>query len=88
MPVKLTADQKKEALSSIERFLNDELECEASSMQAGFLLEYFLKEIAPLAYNQGVEDARSFFQGKLEDLSGTCFEHAFTYWDSGKSRKR
>ena len=37
-------------------------------------------QIAPLAYNQGVQDAESYFRGRVEDLSGTCFEPALTYW--------
>lgn len=87
MPLKLTNAQMKEALHSIERYLAEELDCEIGAMQAGFLLDYFLTEIAPLAYNQGVEDARRFFQEKLEDLPGTCFEHGLTYWDTKKARR-
>jgi len=84
MPVQLSKEQRKEILHSIERFSSEELEHEINGMQAGFLLDYFLKEIAPFAYNQGAEDARRFIQEKLEDLSGTCFEHGLTYWDKKK----
>jgi len=49
-------------------------------MRAGFLLNYFMKEIAPFAYNHGVKDAESYFRGKVEDLSATCFEAGLTYW--------
>ena len=49
-------------------------------MRAKFLLNYFLKELAPFAYNKGVKDAESYFRGRVEDLSGTCFEAALTYW--------
>ena len=38
------------------------------------------KEIAPFAYNKGVKDAESYFRGRIEDLSGTFFEPALTYW--------
>ena len=34
-------------------------------MHAKFLLGYFLKEIAPFAYNKGVSDAESYFRSKL-----------------------
>jgi uncharacterized protein (DUF2164 family) len=51
-------------------------------------LEYFLKEIAPFAYNQGVEDAQKYFLAKTEELTGTYFEEGLTFWKSrdGKSR--
>ena len=49
-------------------------------MQAGFLLDYFLKEIAPVVYNQGVVDAQRYFIEKTEGLTGTLFEEEFGYW--------
>jgi uncharacterized protein (DUF2164 family) len=49
-------------------------------MKAKFLLDYFLREIGPFPYNQGVKDAEEYFRGKLEDLSGTCFEDGLNYW--------
>ncbi|RYD68088.1 MAG: DUF2164 domain-containing protein [Verrucomicrobiaceae bacterium] len=88
MPIHLTPDQRKQAIQSIGRFLEEELEQDIGEMQAGFLLNYILTEIAPIAYNQGVSDARRFFDEKLQDLSGTCFEHEFNYWNEGKGKKK
>lgn len=87
MPIHLTTDQRKKAVQSVWRFLEEELEQDIGEMQAGFLLNYILTEIAPIAYNQGVSDARRFIDEKLQDLSGTCFEHEFSYWNDGKSKK-
>jgi uncharacterized protein (DUF2164 family) len=87
MPVSLTKEQKSEIASSIRRFVADELNHEVSEMQAGFLLDYFLQEIAPFAYNQGVADAQKQLIRLAEDLSGTCFEEPLTYWErKGGSR--
>jgi uncharacterized protein (DUF2164 family) len=87
MPLSLTKEQKSEIASSIRRFVADELNHELSEMQAGFLLDYFLQEIAPFAYNNGVEDARKHLIRMAEDLPGTCFEEPLTYWDKhGGSR--
>ncbi len=36
-------------------------------------------KIAPFAYNRGVEDAKSFFMAKAEDLGGICFEESLTH---------
>lgn len=84
MPLKLSNDQKQDALRSLGRYFSQELETDLSDMQASLFLDYFMKEIAPLAYNQGVEDARRFLGEKMEDLAATCFEHGFTYWDKKK----
>lgn len=73
-------EQKSEISASIRRFCSENLDCEVSDLQAGFLLEYFMTEIAPFAYNQGVEDARRYFTAKVDDLPGTCFQQGMTYW--------
>jgi len=80
MPLELTPQESEEALLSIQRYFREELEVEISEMRARFLLNYFMQEIAPFAYNRGVKDAESFFRGKVEDLGGTCFEDAMTFW--------
>lgn len=87
MPLKLSKDQRQQAIHSLERYFETELEMEIGVMKAGFLLDYFMTELAPIAYNQGVGDARRFLGEKMEDLTGTCFEHEMTYWDSGKKKR-
>ncbi|WP_035602279.1 DUF2164 domain-containing protein [Haloferula sp. BvORR071] len=86
MPLKLSKDQRRQAAQSLERYLKEELDLEVSELQAGFLLDFFQTEIAPIAYNQGVGDARRFLEEKMEDLGGVCFEHEMTFWDSGKKK--
>ena len=67
-------------IQSLRRYFREGLEQEISEMQARFLLDYFLKEIAPFAYNKGVKDAEAFLLSKLEDLPANCFEDGMTYW--------
>lgn len=73
-------EQRLEILASMRRFFEEKLDGDLSEIQAGFLLEYFLTEIAPFSYNKGVEDARRFIATMSEDLPGTCFEEGMTYW--------
>ena len=80
MAIELSKMEKADIIYSIQKFFREELETEISEMRAGFLLNYFMKEIAPFAYNNGVKDAESYFRGKVEDLSATCFEDGMTYW--------
>jgi uncharacterized protein (DUF2164 family) len=84
MPIELDQHEKKEVLFSLRRYFSEELEHEISEMRAKFLLEYILKEIAPLAYNKGVRDAETYFRAKIEDLPGVCFEDGLTYWAKKK----
>ena len=85
MAMELTKQEKEAAIRSLQQYFNDELEQELSELRAGLLLDFFLQELAPLAYNRGVQDAERFFRARLEDLPATCFEAPFRY---GKGRKR
>jgi len=60
--------QKRDVLlDRLTRYLDRELDCEASPLQAGFLLDFISEEMGPYYYNQGVQDAQALFREKLED---------------------
>jgi uncharacterized protein (DUF2164 family) len=80
MSLELTTQESQEAMHSLKRYFTAELDVELSELKAKLLLDYLMKELAPLAYNRGVADAESFFRNKLEDLTATCFEPGLTYW--------
>jgi len=88
MNTPFSKDQKAEIVSSLRRYFTENLDSELSEMQAGFLLEYFINEIAPFAYNQGVEDAQKYFQRTTEDLPGTCFQKPLIHWKTRKGGVR
>jgi uncharacterized protein (DUF2164 family) len=87
-PTSFSKDQKAEIIASIQRYFAENLDGELSDIQAGFLLEFFMSEIAPFAYNKGVEDAQRYFIRATEDLPGTCFHEALTYWKSQRGNAR
>jgi len=80
MPTSLPKADAPAALASLRSFFRAEFEQDLSDLKARLLLDYFFKELAPLAYNQGVRDAETYFRAKVEDLSSTCFEAPFTHW--------
>ena len=80
MAIELTKEEVERIVPSLQKFFREELDQDISEMRAKFLLSYFLKEIAPFAYNKGVKDAEAFFRNKVEDLTATCFEDGLTYW--------
>jgi uncharacterized protein (DUF2164 family) len=84
MPIELSKEEIQEIVPSIRRYFREELEQEISEMQAKFMLEFFLAEIAPLAYNKGVKDAEAHLRRTVEDLPSVCFEDALTYWRKKK----
>lgn len=84
MDAAFSNEQKLEIISSIRRYFAGNLDCELSEMQAGFLLDYFMEEIAPFAYNKGIDDAQKYLIRITEDLPGICFQEALTHWKNGK----
>lgn len=81
MKINLTKYQKENAVRSIQRFFEQDIEVEIGELQATLVLEFFAKELAPFAYNQGVDDAKHFLQTRAEDLSATCYEEPLSYWN-------
>ncbi len=84
MPIELTKEEVADIIPSIKKFVLEEWDEEIGTLKAKLLLDYFIKEIGPYAYNKGVSDAESFFRSKLEDLQGSCHEYELTYWDERK----
>ena len=80
MPLELKKEQLPELIESMQHYLEEEMDIEVGELKARLLVEYFFKEMAPIAYNQGVRDADRYFRRQLEDLPGSCFEHEMTYW--------
>lgn len=81
MNLPLSKTQHADLIESLRRFAAEELDSDWSEVRAGFVLDYFLKEVAPLAYNQGVEDAQKFLRRAVEDVAGSCFEEPMQYWE-------
>ena len=88
MAVTLSNDAQKQALASMVRFCDEDLDVEISDIQAAQLLAFVLKEIGPSIYNAGVTDAQAFLRDRLADLEATCYEPEFTFWPKGSSVRR
>lgn len=84
--MELSKEETEAIVPSLRKFFQEELDEDLSEMRAKFLLDYFMKEIAPFAYNHGVRDAESYFRGKVEDLTALVYKDEMTYWT--KRRKK
>jgi uncharacterized protein (DUF2164 family) len=68
------------ARESIKRFVAEHMDQEIGDLKAMMLLDFCLKEIGPSVYNKAVSDAQRYFETKVVDLEGSCYEHEFQYW--------
>jgi len=78
--IKLSPDTTKQLHASIKRFVAEHLDQDIGDLKTGLLLDYCLREIGPTIYNQAIADAQTYFQGRVVDLEGVCYEKEFTYW--------
>ncbi len=78
----VTRDQSADIAESLRRFFAEQFDQELNDLQASLLLDYIMKEIAPFAYNSGVEDARAYLASRVDDLPGVCFAQGLTYWET------
>lgn len=80
MAIELTKQETDGIVLSLKKYIATEFDQEIGDLKARLLLDYFLQEIAPFAYNQGVKHAEEFLRARLEDLPATVFEPGLTYW--------
>jgi uncharacterized protein (DUF2164 family) len=81
MPIRLSSETTAQLNASIKRYFAEYLDDpDAGDLKAGMLLDFCLKEIGPTIYNQAIVDAQKYFQERVVDLEGVCYEKEFGYW--------
>lgn len=74
MRIRLDPERRSMLLDAIARFYQAEFDEPLSEFRAANLLDFFVRELGPPVYNQGVRDAASYVQVKLTDIEGEVFE--------------
>jgi uncharacterized protein (DUF2164 family) len=80
MAIKLTPETTRRLEASIKRYVGENLDQDIGDLKAGLLLDFCLQEIGPVVYNKAIADAQAYFQARVGDLEGVCYEETFTYW--------
>ena len=80
MAITRSPDTTRQIQASIKRYFEEHMDEPIGDLKAGLLLDYCLKEIGPSIYNRAIADARTYFEGRLNDLEAVCYEKEFTYW--------
>jgi uncharacterized protein (DUF2164 family) len=87
MDIELSRDARKQSIASIKRYFNEELDSEIGDLKAEMVLDFIVKEIAPVVYNQAIQDARKLMQERVTEMDGSLFAREFAYFDKGAKRK-
>jgi uncharacterized protein (DUF2164 family) len=74
MRIRLSPDRRARLLRALQHYVTTEFDEPLSDFRAQGLLDFFVRELGPAVYNQGVRDACRFMQEKLGDIEGEVYE--------------
>ena len=74
MRIKLSAERRALLVREIKKHFSAEFDETLSDFRCEALLDFFVRELGPPVYNQGVRDAAGFMQAKLADIEGDVYE--------------
>ena len=91
MAIELNKEARAEAIASIERYFQLNMDERIGNIAAGALLGFFLEEIGPSIYNKAVAEVQDKLQTRIMELDLEVHEDEFTYWPkqakAGKGRR-
>lgn len=87
MTIKLEKETQKQAIDSIQRYFDLNMEERIGNLQAAALLDFLLEEIGPSIYKQAVRDAQEQMQLRVQELDIEVHEDEFSYWQNQKKRR-
>lgn len=89
MSLELNKTEYAEALASLQKYAEQNLEEPLGNLAAGLLLEFFIEEVGPALYNRGVADAQARMQLRVAELDIEVHQEPFRYWlQHGKKPRR
>ena len=80
MTIEISKEARKEAIASIERYFEQNMDEPIGNIAAGGLLSFFIEEIGPLIYNKAVADVQERLQARIMELDIEVHEDEFQYW--------
>jgi uncharacterized protein (DUF2164 family) len=88
MAIELPKEARQNAINSIQKYFEANLEERIGNLEANALLGFILEEIGPSIYNKGVADAQERMQARLNDLDYEVHEDEFQYWRNLERRQK
>jgi uncharacterized protein (DUF2164 family) len=80
MTIELTKEAKQNAIESIQKYFEANMDEPIGNVAAVALLNFLLEEIGPSIYNKGVADAQERMLMRLNELEYEVHEDEFQYW--------
>jgi uncharacterized protein (DUF2164 family) len=80
MAIELSKESRKELISSIERYFQENMQERIGNIAASALLGFFLDELGPVVYNKAVADVQERLQARVMEVDLEIHEDEFQYW--------
>ena len=77
---------RKQAVAALRDYAATNLDEEIGDLKASLLLDFILAELGPSIYNQGIADARAFFEERSNDLAAVFYRDEFPVSSQKKRR--
>ena len=74
MRIRLAPERYAALLRALKDHFTAEFDDDLSDFRARGLVDFFVRELGPPVYNQGVRDACGFLHEKLGDIEGEIYE--------------
>lgn len=66
--IEISMEKKKEMIVSIQEYFFRERQEKIGDLAASILLDFFIENLAPEFYNQGVYDSYKYFSDRVNDV--------------------
>lgn len=80
MTIKIPDPVRQQALESIQRYFSTNMDEDIGDLASEMLLDFFIEDIGPALYNQGVADVQERLQARVMEVDAEVFADEFPYW--------
>lgn len=80
MTIDISKEARKDAIESIVRYFQENMEEKIGNVAADGLLRFFLEELGPVVYNKAVADVQDRLQARVMEVDIEIHEDEFQYW--------
>jgi len=88
MNLELRKETRAQAITSIQRYFEENLTEPIGELRAGLLLNFFLEEIGPAVYNRAIADAQTRMERAAADMGGELYADEFQYWPRTDAKRK
>ena len=86
--IEIPKQARTDAIASIQHYFQENMSEPIGELSAGLLLNFFIEDIGPAIYNQGVVDAQTRMQLRVADLPGELYADEFQYWSRRDAKRK